>query len=199
MVLLLLIETNYQHRISSGAVTSHLTTNDPTSPSRNTFKTTSYSISGSTVDITREGRQTRQPIHDWDKLRTSMSQSERTEKARLCIINTKNLSSFDIDALNSILRCGDEVFHNHIQRASDDIALILPSIGLKKSHFVVPYRRMYERSLRKDIRERRNLRNSFAHGAPVTTEEHVTVWISPVVDKTWTGNFTDSLPCYQKC
>lgn len=98
-----------------------------------------------------------------------------------------NVSPGDVHLLGSLFKCPFEVFNDHLQRAGDDVALLLPSQSRAQSHVVIPYRRVYEYGVHHGDRGRRNTRSTFCHGSLITTEEHVTIWISPPQNGSWTG------------
>jgi hypothetical protein len=126
------------------------------------------------------------PIYDLGILsKTCTTRPAESSTGRIFVI--ENFSPSMIEILNSAFDCGTSVFKDHLRRAGDDVALVLPSTSRLQSHVVIPYRRIYQPSDQKRYRESRNIRSSFSHGGLVTTEEHVTCWISPIVHGSWIG------------
>lgn len=109
------------------------------------------------------------------------------KSAQICILESISISSMDY--LSSALDCDISVFHNHLQRAGDDVVLSLPSVSRAQSHVMIPYRRTYRPNPHKWAQVTRNARSTFSHGALVATEEHVTVSIS-VKEGGWRGKWT---------
>ncbi|KAH6718459.1 hypothetical protein BKA61DRAFT_302200 [Leptodontidium sp. MPI-SDFR-AT-0119] len=120
-----------------------------------------------------------------DLLNTATTKPTQDPSGRLFVV--EDVSPSLIEAFHNAFGCSMEVFSDHLRRAGEDVALVLPSISRRQPHVVIPYRRTYQPSSRKEIRESRNLRSSFSHGGLVTTEEHVTCWLSPTIDGSWTG------------
>lgn len=130
-------------------------------------------------------------------LKSCKPQSTQVQSAQLFIVD--DVSPSMVEPFSQAIGCSVEVFIDHLRRAGEDVALVLPSTSRRQSHVVIPYRRTYQPSIRKEIRESQNLRSSFSHGGLVTTEEHVTCWISSTTNGSWTGQFHVNLTIGKPC
>ncbi|KAF7939677.1 hypothetical protein EAE99_001482 [Botrytis elliptica] len=89
--------------------------------------------------------------------------------------------------VSRLLGCSIDVFRDHLKRASDDVAFLLPSKSVIQDYVVIPYQRCYRRSSAKSICEVQNKRSTFCHGNLVSSEEHVTIWTSRSNQKSLTS------------
>lgn len=125
---------------------------------------------------------------------TALTNARVSDTPRNTLYILEDLSVSTVQALSGILKCPAEVLNDHLRRAGDDVALLLPSQSRAQSHVVIPYRRVYNPSPHREDREMQNTRSSFSHGSLVTTEEHVTIWISSGKESSWTGVYLPFIP-----
>lgn len=102
-----------------------------------------------------------------------------TEENPVRLYILQDISIHAIPIVSQLLGCSIDVFRDHVERVSDDVAFVLPSKSRKQAHTVIPFQRGFRRSYSQNIQEIPNKRSTFCHGNLVSTEEHVTVWRSP--------------------
>ncbi|KAM0129352.1 hypothetical protein ACHAP3_007857 [Botrytis cinerea] len=116
-------------------------------------------------------------LKDTEGLSEYLEQTPTEERLNVVYL----LQDISIDAspiVSRLLGCSIDVFRDHFKRASDDVAFMLPSESCKQNHVVIPYQRCYRRSSAKSSCEIQNKRSTFCHGNLVSSEEHVTIWMS---------------------
>ncbi|KAF7896220.1 hypothetical protein EAF00_006234 [Botryotinia globosa] len=95
-----------------------------------------------------------------------------------CICLLQDVSIHASPIVSQLLGCSIDVFRDHFNRASDDVAFLLPSRSHIQDHVAIPYQRCYRRSSTESIYEVQNERSTFCHGNLVSLEEHFTIWAS---------------------
>ncbi|TGO12977.1 hypothetical protein BTUL_0079g00380 [Botrytis tulipae] len=109
------------------------------------------------------------------------------EQSRMRLYFLQDVSVHTSPVVSRLLGCSIDVFRDHIKRASDDVAFLLPSRSCIQDHVVIPYQRCYRRSSTQSIFEAQNKRSTFCHGNLVSSEEHVTVWASRISKESFTS------------
>ncbi|KAF7882667.1 uncharacterized protein EAF02_006030 [Botrytis sinoallii] len=129
------------------------------------------------LEVDREGKNFKVILKDTEVLSEYLKRIP-TKQSEAHFYFLRDVSIHASPIVSRLLGCSIDVFRDHLKRASDDVAFLLPSRSYIQDHVVIPYQRCYRRSSAKSICEVQNKRSTFCHGNLVSSEEHVTVWTS---------------------